>query len=435
MDIVKQKQTHVYPEFDHRSQLEHVLAKAESEGLTEVVRFLVAKARKSPRTARLYYHALDSLGKLVSRDYNNYDIQTIIPAIKKREVDLYTLLDSFVNFLQTSKTDVMPRTIALYVSAAKSYFAFNDIEISHNKFRSRVTLPAVYKEDEQAIDAADIRQILSHCNNRRLKAYLFVLASGGMRAMEALGIRESDLDFSKIDFDDPNDTSEPGLVHIRKEFSKTKRDRNIFISNEAARFVNEWLVWKCHSLHDPIAARRAGREDLVFSRGRHTRRYPIGLYDKIALEFRSVLEAAGFTSRKQEGVYRRRNVTFHSFRRFVKTTISNQTGNSDYGEYILGHYTNTHPYYTNKPEELRRIYKENCMKYLTFLDYPTVEATGRSFEAQLKQKDKEIEELKAKIRHIEVTKDQESKQNADVIGDLMQQFNEMKKEIAEFNQS
>ena len=41
------------------------------------------------------------------------------------------------------------------------------------------------------------------------------------------------------------------------------------------------------------------------------------------------------------------------------------------------------------------------MKYLTFLDYPTVEATGRSFEAQLKQKDQEIEDLRRQIRQIE----------------------------------
>jgi methyl-accepting chemotaxis protein len=41
------------------------------------------------------------------------------------------------------------------------------------------------------------------------------------------------------------------------------------------------------------------------------------------------------------------------------------------------------------------------MKYLTFLDYPTLEATGRSFEAKLNavvdQKDKEIADLKNKI--------------------------------------
>ncbi len=40
------------------------------------------------------------------------------------------------------------------------------------------------------------------------------------------------------------------------------------------------------------------------------------------------------------------------------------------------------------------------MKYVTFLDYPTVEATGRSFEAKIKEKDKEIAKLSQDMANI-----------------------------------
>src|SRR5207249_714049 len=121
--------------------------------------------------------------------------------------------------------------------------------------------------------------------------------------------------------------------------------------------------------------------------------YPLGLYTKILFEFQKTLALAGMSTRKEEGAgYKRRKITLHSFRRFCKTTISNQAG-SDFSEFILGHKGSV--YYVNKTEELKRIYKDKCEKYLTFLDYPTLEATGRTFEAQLKgvveQKDKEIE--------------------------------------------
>jgi integrase len=53
-----------------------------------------------------------------------------------------------------------------------------------------------YREDEEPLDARDIRNILFHCNNRRLKAYLLTLGSGGMRVVEALAIRIKDIDFS-----------------------------------------------------------------------------------------------------------------------------------------------------------------------------------------------------------------------------------------------
>jgi hypothetical protein len=116
-------------------------------------------------------------------------------------------------------------------------------------------------------------------------------------------------------------------------------------------------------------------------------------------EFQKVLLLAGLQERKEEGVYKRRKITLHSFRRFVRTTIVNQTGNSDYGEWFLGHKKT--PYYTNKLDELKRIYKKECMKYLTFLDYATVEATGKSYEAKLEQKDSEIEQLKQRIVRLE----------------------------------
>ena len=57
----------------------------------------------------------------------------------------------------------------------------------------KVKMPKLYREDE-ALDASDIRKILLSCNNRRLKAYLLVLASGGMRAIEGLAIRLKDVD-------------------------------------------------------------------------------------------------------------------------------------------------------------------------------------------------------------------------------------------------
>jgi integrase len=119
------------------------------------------------------------------------------------------------------------------------------------------------------------------------------MASGGMHAVEALGIRECDIDFSAIDFDDASDTQEPPVVKIRKEYSKTSRDRSIFISNEAARALNEWLNWKYRNSRNLTQARYEGREDLVFSRYR-VRSYPRGVYDKIAIEFRRVLASAGF---------------------------------------------------------------------------------------------------------------------------------------------
>lgn len=63
------------------------------------------------------------------------------------------------------------------------------------------------------------------------------------------------------------------------------------------------------------------------------------------------------------------------------------------------------PYYTNKPEKLKSIYKEDCMHYLTFLDYLTVESVARNTDVQLKALRSENELLRAQMRDEAVTND------------------------------
>jgi hypothetical protein len=46
-----------------------------------------------------------------------------------------------------------------------------------------------YREDEEPVDAAEIRKILLNCNNRRLKSHLLVFGSRGTRALESTVIR------------------------------------------------------------------------------------------------------------------------------------------------------------------------------------------------------------------------------------------------------
>lgn len=105
-------------------------------------------------------------------------------------------------------------------------------------------------------------------------------------------------------------------------------------------------------------------------------KYPTGLYDSLLQEFQKLLTEMGLITRKEDGVYKRRKITFHSFKRFVKTTIANQTRNTDYSEWFLGHSKSS--YWVNKTDELKRIYKEDCMRFLTFLEYKTVQDVVRN---------------------------------------------------------
>jgi integrase len=289
------------------------------------------------------------------------------------------------------------------MAAIRSYLAYYDVDIIPSKFKRRVKLPKSYREDEEPIDAKDIRNILLHCNNRRLKSYLLILASGGMRAVEGLAIRLKDIDFSVS----------PTKVYIRKEFAKTKVSRDIYISDEATHYLKQWIEWKYNNEERP---RIPNPDDAVFSVYRtENESNPNNLYLKILYEFEKLLSSTGLDQRKDEGIQKRRKITLHSFRRNVKSVISNQV-NQDYSEWYLGH--SKSPYYSIKPAERREIYRDKCMRYLTFLDYEILEAAGKGIETKLSEKEKEIQLLR-----------QRDSMNTDAIASLSDQLAVISKEM------
>jgi hypothetical protein len=217
-----------------------------------------------------------------------------------------------------------------------------------------------------------------------------------MRALEGLAIRLCDINFSV----------NPTKIHIRKEFNKTRTARDIYISDEATHYLKQWIDWKYRDKGKNRATKDRSPNDLVF--GSYNIKgvpKPKTIYIKALKEFQSLLTIVGMDERKEEGIHKRRKITLHSFRRFVKTVISNQV-NQDYSEWFLGH--NKSPYYTQREPERREIYATKCMKYLTFLDYSLLEAAGHSTEADLEIKSKEIAALKQQNQIM-------SKQLADVI--------------------
>jgi hypothetical protein len=78
----------------------------------------------------------------------------------------------------------------------------------------------------------------------------------------------------------------------------------------------------------------------------------LSLYQDLVRSFAKTLDRMGKGTR-EDGNERRRQITLHSFRRFVKTTISD-LGYADYSEYFIGHSGST--YYRKKDSEKAEIF-------------------------------------------------------------------------------
>ena len=90
--------------------------------------------------------------------------------------------------------------------------------------------------------------------------------------------------------------------------------------------------------------------------------------------------------RKDGQGLQRRKISFHLFRDYVKTTVSKHT-TKDFSEWILGHAAGS-TYWNIEEDETKELYLK-CMKYLTFLEYETVEAVGailnRNYKKEIKK--------------------------------------------------
>ena len=339
--------------------------------------FLDSISRKSEKTKTCYSSALIHFNNFIKKEYPGYDYDSIVDAITESKFNVYQVLDQFVSYIQSVREGITAKSIIAYMATLRSYFAYHDLDIIPSKYRRKVMVPRLYREDEEPMDASDFRKILLSCSNRRLKTYLLVLGSGGMGTLEALAIRNKDIFFESI----------PTRIHIRRDFCKTKVARDIYISDEATYHLRQFLD---HKYKNPEHPREYNEDDLVFTVYQKVKS-PAVLYQKVCREFQRLLAAVKMDQRKDTGIHRRRKFTLHSIRRMVKTVTATQT-NSDYSEWLLGHQKS--PYWTMKEPERREIYKRQCEPFLTYLDYSALENTSKGIISKLEQKDDEVAYLR-----------------------------------------
>src|SRR5215217_6812738 len=273
-------------------------------------------------------------------------LDDVINELKKNgnnnnKIDPYELLSGFVAYLEEEEEIENPNTIRYFVSTVRNFLEFNDIEISPRKFKLKVRLPKAVIRHKEAIGKEEICEILLKCSNIKLKTYLMLLASTGMRATEALALRHKDFDF---DEENRNNNNRQAFVRIRGEFTKTRTDRYVFLTREMVEQCKAWTDFKyrrrriTRAANNPLAITTnynpSGKaasywvepepipDDLFFATPRKRKRSSLrGLYVYMNEDFAKTLDRIGFGNR-EDGNRRRREITFHSFRRFVKTTIS-----------------------------------------------------------------------------------------------------------------
>jgi integrase len=385
-----------------------------------VTDFLSTMSTMSTRTAKEYAKRLNSFRKFVLAHYSEHiTIDNLIVKVKEGSENPYSVLNNYAVYLLNGN-NVSNLTLKQWIVTVKNFLEYHDVDISPRRFKMKVKLPKVVRRKKEALSKEDIADILNTCSDIRLKTYVMLLAATGMRAVEALSIRMKDLDFQLS----------PPKLFVRGEFTKTRSDRTIFLTSELRYQLLSWINYKyrsrrvCYSNNNSktfteYRIPEKNETDLIFSVYQSIKNLnPNNLYVDLGTSFAKTLDRMGKGAR-EDGNERRREITLHSFRRFVKTTISD-LGYQDFSEYFIGHSGST--YWTKKESEKAEIFQK-VEPYLTFLNVHQLERQGADIQSRVN----ELEELNESLRERDKTKDDAIAQLSDQLMTLTVRLQEIER--------
>jgi integrase len=353
---------------------------------SRVQKFCQQIALDSKSTAREYRWRLGSFDSFLREAYN-IDIDSFFDS----KYDIYDVVGRYHLYLKEG--GLSPSTISTKISTVKTFLEYNDVYISNTVFRLKVRAPRHTKHVElQALSKEMVRKILLEIQDLRLQSYVLLLAATGMRATEGLSVRLRDIDWDRK------------IITIRAQYTKTKRQRYVYLTEECFKHLKSWKEYRERErrivgLDRKVrkAIRKFSENDLIFTSGRFEDvENPWRLYNTFLKKFEKMMDHVGLAGGRHDNLGARRQITLHSFRRFVKSTISD-LGYQDYSEWFIGHSGST--YYRKTEAEKLNIFKK-VEPYLTYLDYSQLEAKGADTETKLEQSEKEIESLKQEVSRL-----------------------------------
>ena len=382
-----------------------------------LMKFIKGVSIRNKNTAKQYYSRLTVFEKFVNKNYE-INIDRLMQQLKNKEYDPYDILNDFCVFLQNNY-NLSSVSFRDKIITVKTFLEYNDIEISPRKFKLKVRFPKAVLRHKEAIDKEDIVKILNGCSDLRLKTYVMLLASTGLRATEALSIRLKDLDISLSN-------SPTSKLNIRGEYTKTKVDRYVFLTREIKEQIKLWIDYKYRKRRICYKDKETGENiteyrtpekkpnELIFSLYQTDDPRPEIMYNNIGAIFAKTLDRIGMGSREDDNEIRR-EITLHSFRRWVKSTISD-LGYADYSEWFIGHSGST--YWRKKDNEKAEIFNK-IEPYLTFLNISQLNRQG----ADLDTKIEELQDINQLLRNKQNEREEQIKNLEESVAFLSNKFN------------
>ena len=296
--------------------------------------------------------------------YNCNEIE-LAYRIENKEIDVYKVLKEYVIFID--KKGIKPKTTRLWFTAVKGYFIHLGIEVWSEKCKQLVKLPKVRRVKKEALTKEILVKLLRNLD-AKLETAVLVATSSGMRVGEIAGLMLSDIEFNH----------DPVKINIRAETSKSREDRETYLTNEASEALKDYLQryfnWKEDSTNSQLEGLRIFGRTSKIKMGNVKGRLPKSdeqLTDAILLQKTLARRISKVTELNRLARNGRKVIHFHAFREFFYTVVSNVSG-SNFAHALMGHHEYLDTYYALSEKQQIKLYQKS-MPYLTISDYSKIE--------------------------------------------------------------
>jgi integrase len=371
------------------------MARVESKFANDFLEQLGNVNKGSARTVGVH---LADFEQFVKTQYQE-DLDSLVEQLKSGKLDLYDLFSKFVTHEVREKIQknlLSTRTLIQRVKHIKHFLEANDVTINQTKFKMKIKLPKEIKREKEGMAKDQVSEILAACDEIRLKTYVMFLATTGWRASEALSVQLQDIDFDRY----------PVRVNLQGENAKTRTDRHTYLTQETVTQLKSWLDFKYRErtikqyydkktgkiVYKVLQLKPVRRpDDYVFMPYHDELETTVEYaYKNLSRRFGELLDRMNLKFR-HDG--KRREISLHSFRHFVYTTIDG-LGQNQFAEYFLGHANST---YWRKPESEKIATFLKIEPYLTFMDISALVAKGADMETKLEQNEDQMRAMREQL--------------------------------------
>jgi len=355
--------------------------------------------RKFPnyKTKHGYKSSLKQFFDFIDKNPDEY-IRTDFRTLKNEEkIKVQDLYESDITTFWSNmiSRNVPPKTINYYIATIR-------VLLQHY----RITIDDVFWKDlrrrgngshavtiDKPITTEILENILNHAE-LKARALFLMTASSGMRIGEVLQLKPNDIDLE----------STPTKITVRAETTKNKTTRITFISDEATRFLKEWLKER-----DEYLETASKRTKIVAYHGIITkstddpRIFPFSVDTTRDIWIRLITKA-GYTEKDERtGWYK---IHIHGLRKFFRSYFSrSESPNSrDIAEVLMGHNGYLNAEYLRFTEDQLKEEYQKAVKHLLIFDRPMSDAEQQKVISKMQG---EIETLQKMVIDFGIEKSEE----------------------------